>query len=210
MSIASELNALNGYILGAYNEINTMGGTVPANQNMANLASAIGSIPSGSSITVEQLNVSANGTYTAPAGKAYSPIVVNVAGGAVDVVSGVINYDAETSVTAWPQSYLEHNLGKTPKGIAWFSITSRATGNVTGIKNSVLAYYADETATYKLHPYGSNAAALLYWECSSSHTITNQFIIGIPSSEGMNLTNDFITSYNKVPAGSFLKWFVWG
>lgn len=30
----------------------------------------------GSSITVEQLNVSAGGTYTAPTGKAYSPVVV--------------------------------------------------------------------------------------------------------------------------------------
>ena len=47
MSIASELNALNGYILGAYDEINTKGGTVPANKNMANLASAIASIESG-------------------------------------------------------------------------------------------------------------------------------------------------------------------
>lgn len=47
MSIASELNALNGYILGAYDEINTKGGTVPANKNMANLASAIASISSG-------------------------------------------------------------------------------------------------------------------------------------------------------------------
>lgn len=47
MSIASELNALNGYILGAYDEINTKGGTVPANKNMANLATAIGSISGG-------------------------------------------------------------------------------------------------------------------------------------------------------------------
>ena len=47
MSIASELNALNGYILGAYDEINNKGGTVPANKNMANLASAIASISSG-------------------------------------------------------------------------------------------------------------------------------------------------------------------
>ena len=47
MSIASELSALNGYILGAYGEINTKGGTVPANKNMANLASAIASIESG-------------------------------------------------------------------------------------------------------------------------------------------------------------------
>lgn len=47
MSIASELNALNGYILGAYDEINTKGGTVPANKNMANLASAIATISGG-------------------------------------------------------------------------------------------------------------------------------------------------------------------
>lgn len=32
----------------------------------------------GSSVTVEQLNVSSNNTYTAPTGKAYSPVVVNV------------------------------------------------------------------------------------------------------------------------------------
>lgn len=176
----------------------------------AQMATAIASIPTGPSITVEQLNVSANGTYTAPEGKAYSPVVVNVAGGAVDVVSGVINYDTDTSITSWPESYFEHNLGKTPKGIAWFAITSRTTGNVPGVKNGVLAYYADETATYKLHPYTTNGAALLYWECSSAYTITDQFVNGTPSSEGMNLTNNFITAYNTIPAGSFIKWFVWG
>ncbi len=47
MSIASELTALNGYILGAYDEINDKGGTVPANKNMANLATAIASISGG-------------------------------------------------------------------------------------------------------------------------------------------------------------------
>ena len=47
MSIASELNALNGHILDSYDEISTMGGTVPANKNMASLATAIASIPSG-------------------------------------------------------------------------------------------------------------------------------------------------------------------
>lgn len=47
MSIASELNALNGHIIDSYDEISTMGGTVPANKNMANMATAIASIPSG-------------------------------------------------------------------------------------------------------------------------------------------------------------------
>lgn len=83
MSIASELTALNGYILGAYDEINTKGGTVPANKNMANLASAIGSISTGSSTTITPLSVTENGTYTAPTGTAYSPVTVDVSGGGI-------------------------------------------------------------------------------------------------------------------------------
>ena len=115
MSIASELNALNGYILGAYNEINTMGGTVPANQNMANLASAIGSIPSGSSITVEQLNVSANGTYTAPAGKAYSPVVVNVSASGSKTLYGSITLDSDRVLSSSSNYYtINHNFGVQP------------------------------------------------------------------------------------------------
>lgn len=51
MSIASELSALNGYILGAYDEVSDKGGTVPTNKNMANLASAIASISSGGGIS---------------------------------------------------------------------------------------------------------------------------------------------------------------
>lgn len=42
------------------------------------VASADGGGGGGSDITVEALNVTANNTYTAPSGKAYSPVVVNV------------------------------------------------------------------------------------------------------------------------------------
>lgn len=81
MSIASELSALNGYILGAYDEVNTMGGTVPQNKNMTNLATAIGTIPTGGGTTITPLSVTSNGTYTAPTGTAYSPVTVSVSGG---------------------------------------------------------------------------------------------------------------------------------
>lgn len=47
MSIASELTALQGYIGDAYGAVGDKGGTVPADKNMSNLSSAIGSIPSG-------------------------------------------------------------------------------------------------------------------------------------------------------------------
>lgn len=59
------------------------------------MATAITNIPSGgSTITVEQLNVVANDTYTAPSGKAYSPVVVNV-----PVPSGYVDV-SDTTATA--------------------------------------------------------------------------------------------------------------
>ena len=71
MSIASELTALNGYILGAYDEINDKGGTVPANKNMANLASAIASISGGGGGEVDisglfGLTKAVSGTFSVP------------------------------------------------------------------------------------------------------------------------------------------------
>lgn len=69
MSIASELSALNGYILGAYDEINDKGGTVPTNKNMANLASAIASISGGGSF-----DLSAIPNLTGVASKICQPI----------------------------------------------------------------------------------------------------------------------------------------
>lgn len=45
------------------------------------MAAAIAAIPTGGGVDVEALSVTANGTYTAPTGKAYSPVTVNVSGG---------------------------------------------------------------------------------------------------------------------------------
>lgn len=47
MSIASELLALQTHITNAYGAVNDKGGTIPANKNMANLATAIASISGG-------------------------------------------------------------------------------------------------------------------------------------------------------------------
>lgn len=47
MSIASEINRIKTNIANAYSEIDTKGGTLPVNQNSANLTEAIASIPEG-------------------------------------------------------------------------------------------------------------------------------------------------------------------
>ena len=52
MSIASELTNLSTNITNAYDAINTKGGTIPANKNTANLATAINSISGGGSASV--------------------------------------------------------------------------------------------------------------------------------------------------------------
>lgn len=66
MSIASELTALNGYILSAYGAVNDKGGTVPANKNMANLASSIATISGGGGGTGIPREIDANSKYGYP------------------------------------------------------------------------------------------------------------------------------------------------
>ena len=107
MSIASELSALNGYILGAYDEINDKGGTVPANKNMANLATAIAGIPSGGggggAATIEGFGV-ISGTYT-PATTVNEVIVMsyadflNAVGGAMPTTILIGIFTQSTRIT---------------------------------------------------------------------------------------------------------------
>lgn len=116
MSVASELSALNGYILGAYDEINDKGGAVPANKNMANLASAISSISSGTPTTITPLQVTENGTYTAPTGTAYSPVTVNVsASGGAQVATGTFTPTSDITIPSYGYYLFAHNCGFTPK-----------------------------------------------------------------------------------------------
>lgn len=51
-------------------------------------------------VTVESLSVTQNGTYTAPSGKAYSPVTVSVSGGSTTLKMGVLRPDA-TLVEKW-------------------------------------------------------------------------------------------------------------
>lgn len=58
----------------------------------------------GSDITVEEVTFTDNGDYTAPEGKAYSPVHVNVAGGSSDFST------AEVTIID-PDECLEHFIG---------------------------------------------------------------------------------------------------
>lgn len=81
------------------NAIRQKGGTSASLEFPDDFVEAIGDIQTGggSSVTVEALNVTENGTYTAPTGTAYSPVTVNVAGSGSDTLAAL---EANT-LTTW-------------------------------------------------------------------------------------------------------------
>lgn len=82
---------LNADLTSVANAIRAKGGTSASLAFPAGFVDAIGDIETGGGVTVSPLSVTANGTYTAPSGEAYSPVTVNVptgGGGASNVVTG--------------------------------------------------------------------------------------------------------------------------
>lgn len=98
--LGTELTAANA-------AVSTKGGGVIA-QNLSRLPLAIASIPQGSSVTVEPLSVTDNGTYTADQGKAYSPVTVNVPSGGNP---NMFVYEVPTTTNTLT---ITHSLGVAP------------------------------------------------------------------------------------------------
>ena len=112
-----------------------------------NLNSVITLGQGGGGVTVEELNVTANGTYTAPEGKAYSPVNVNVGSTfvlldtitvdqdvrAVNIdISSFTSYDMilifeDVSLTASDYLYYVRN-GSTPDGGTYSAQTTNHKG----------------------------------------------------------------------------------
>lgn len=114
------------------NAIRTKGGTSSALEFPDGFVQAIGDIQTGgSSVTVESLNVTQNGTYTAPSGKAYSPVTVNVSGG-----SGADTL--EQRITNTLTSYTNSNV-TTLSESAFRSCTSLANASFPNL-TTIMAY----------------------------------------------------------------------
>ena len=80
MSIATEIARLQTAKSDLKTAIEGKGVTVPSTTTLDGYADLVDAISGGGSgdVTVTSLDVAVNGTYTAPTGTAYSPVVVNV------------------------------------------------------------------------------------------------------------------------------------
>ena len=150
MSIASEIQRIQGNIASAYTACNNKGATMPATQNSANLATCIGSIPTGGGgSTLITKNITQNGTYNASSDNAdgYSSVTVNVSGGSFtginrEVVNGV--YKAPETSFTWSLPSTATEVGSNGLLYAFYGCTG-LTGaldlsSLTTVGSSALAY----------------------------------------------------------------------
>ena len=112
MSVQSEIDRIITAVGNAYSTVSEKGGTVPASQTVANLATAIDSIPAGSTPSLQSKSVTytSNGTAIIAPDHGYDglssvDVTVNVSSDYVDIYlqNGTDTYDFAVQYSAGPR-----------------------------------------------------------------------------------------------------------
>ena len=128
MTIASELTKLNTNLTNSYTAVNGKGGTLPSARNFDNLATAISSIPSGTTPVISSLSITpskSNQTYNSSSVDGYKPVTVSAVTSSIDSNIKAANIKNGVKILGVTGTY----SGTTPTGT--LSITANGVYNVT-------------------------------------------------------------------------------
>ena len=144
MGVQSEIDRIITAVGNAYSKVSEKGGTVPASQTVANLATAIDSIPAGGgapSLQSKSVTYTANGTATITPDEGYDGlssvnVTVNVSGGGGGYIAGIGLENGQFSCDARDVTFA--GWGFDSVTIEFFSTSTNVSFTGCGFVNSTI------------------------------------------------------------------------
>lgn len=164
----------------------------------------------GSSVNVVPLSVTSNGTYTAQAGEAYSPVTVNVSGGGYSTLKkGVIRPDAEL-VDSWSgDDWVVDDLGITIPAYSTSNQTLKTSTRLIELPFDASYDYFVAARTLTIPKYSSDTKSSAKEEYAFS-TLGAEVVVvranSVPSLDGSKYWDSYMGSVISAASNLITYW----